>query len=427
MWFMDWEYVAGFLDGEGTVGMWAAQGRPSAITRLSWYNTHVQTLERLNDFIGYGSVRQKTWRSQRQGSKPIYELTIGTRAHLRPVLQQVIPYLIEKRSAAEAMLQHITTSADHIRLPRISAWAMGWSYMAAFLDGEGTVRLYNTRGRQGDSSGISWYNTYLPTLERMQAFLHGGHIHHRQRSGFNGTKLSHELTLSSKALMVVALEGMLPYLIQKRDKAEALLTHLMDNVDETRARNYGKLLEIPREELQRLYHDEGLTFEAIAERYNATFSGIARVFHLHGLTARESGGAFLKGTTKSPETIAKMKATRAKMWEDPEYAARMRAQLATGCHAPRTKGLPKPGMQGENHPMSKLTDTQRDEMRQKYATGETSLLRLAAEYGVSKKTVLNTVQDTLRLGSIVHVPGVQVRDPEPLLFTTGSITGEETV
>jgi predicted DNA-binding protein YlxM (UPF0122 family) len=229
----------------------------------------------------------------------------------------------------------------------------------------------------------------------MQAFLRGGQVYHRQRSGFNGTKLSHELSLGAKSVLVPALEGMLPYLIQKRDKAEALLAHLLNNVDETRLRNYGKLLEIPREELHRLYHKEGLTFEAIAERYDATFSGIARVFHLHGLAARPRGGAFLKGTTKSPETIAKMKASRAKLWADPAYAERMRAQLATGCHAPRTKGLPKPGMQGENHPQSKMTDAQRDEMRQRYGSGEASLKQLQAEYGVSKKTVLNVIHDKI--------------------------------
>jgi hypothetical protein len=395
MWDMDWEYVAGFLDGEGTVGMWASQGRPSAIHRLSWYNTHRPTLERLQRFMGYGFLRERKWKSERQGAKVMYELSIGTRAHLRPVLQQVIPYLIEKRQAAEALLLDITGPADPPYRQRASDWAMGWSYLAAFLDGEGTVHLYETRGRKGDSSGLSWYNTHLPTLVRMQAFLRGGQVYHRQHSGFNGTKLSHELCLRAKSVLVPALEGMLPYLIQKRDKADALLTHLLNNVDETRLRNYGKLLEIPREELHRLYHEEGLTFEAIAQRYDATFSGIARVFHLHGLAARPSGGAFLKGTTKSPETIAKMKAARAKLWADPAYAERMRVQLATGCHAPRTKGLPKPGMQGENHPRSKMTDAQRDEMRQKYRAGDGSLRELAMAYHVSKRTVLNVIHDKI--------------------------------
>jgi hypothetical protein len=403
MWDMDWEYVAGFLDGEGTVGSWASRGRPNAIHRLSWYNTHRPTLERLRDFMRYGSLRERTWHNPRRGTKPIYELTIGARVQVQAVLQHVIPYLIEKRFAAESLLQDVTTSDERIPPWRVSWWSMGWSYLAAFLDGEGSVHLYSARGRDGDISGLSWYNTYLPTLERMQAFLRGGHISHRQHSGFNGVKLSHELSLGAKSVLVPALEGMLPYLIQKRDKAEALLAHLLNNVDETRTRNYGKLLEIPRDELHRLYHEEGLTFEAIAQRYDATFSGIARVFHLHGLAARPSGGAFLKGTTKSPETIAKMKAARAKLWADPAYAERMRAQLATGCHAPRTKGLPKPGMQGENHPRSKMTDAQRDEMRQKYRAGDGSLAELAVEYHVSKRTALNVIHD--KIHRTVSTPG----------------------
>jgi DNA invertase Pin-like site-specific DNA recombinase len=104
----------------------------------------------------------------------------------------------------------------------------------------------------------------------------------------------------------------------------------------------------------------------------------------------------MKGSTKSPETIARMKATRAKMWEDPEYAARMRAQLIQGHKAPHTKGWTKPTIRGENHPRSKLTNAQTAEIRAQYAAGGTSLNRLATAYGVSQKTISNIIHDKIR-------------------------------
>ena len=312
---------------------------------------------------------------------------------------------------------------------------MEWSYIAGYFDGEGHVGLHPSRGRQGKNTKskittLCWYNSHRESLEAMREFMGVGFIGLGNGEGkgqFPGSrKFVYVLRISRKLALIRVIDAMLPHLLIKRDACLALRQHLIDHVNEKRAENFGKLLTIPREDLRRLYEDEGLTLAAIAERYQATGSGIARVFHLHGLVARGHADHF-KGVPKSEATRARMKASRAKMWEDPVFRAAQVANMQEGRRAAGYKmhGYhPKPGMQGEKHHMSKLTDAQRDEMRQKYATGETSLLRLAAEYGVSKKTVLNTVHGKIRVGSIVEVPEGQVVEAEQLTFNTFSVTQE---
>jgi hypothetical protein len=64
--------------------------------------------------------------------------------------------------------------------------------------------------------------------------------------------------------------------------------------------------------------------------------------------------------------------------------------------APRENSIDKQGKgrarggspRGAGHPQAKLTDDKVAEMRLSYASGGTSLNKLAAEYGVSKKAVL---------------------------------------
>jgi hypothetical protein len=281
---------------------------------------------------------------------------------------------------------------------------MNWSYIAGYFDGEGHVGLHPARGRNGKRTTtkittLCWYNSHRESLEAMREFMGVGFIgpgNGESTGKFPGSKKPvYTLRISRKLALIRVIDAMLPDLLVKHDACLALRQHLIDHVNEKRAENFGKLLAIPVEDYRRWYYDEGQSMGDIARSLGATPSGVGRIFRVHNLEARPAGGAFLKGTTKSPETRAKMKAARAKLWADPEYAARMRAQLVTGRHAKRRTGYTRPSTWGEHHHMSKLTDAQRDEIRQKYRAGEASLKQLQGEYGVSKKTVLNVIHDKI--------------------------------
>lgn len=62
----------------------------------------------------------------------------------------------------------------------------------------------------------------------------------------------------------------------------------------------------------------------------------------------------------------------------------------------QTKGRARGGSpRGERHHQAKLTDDQVINIRAAYATGNTSLNKLAMQYDVSKRTILNIVHRTI--------------------------------
>jgi predicted DNA-binding protein YlxM (UPF0122 family) len=280
-----------------------------------------------------------------------------------------------------------------------------WKWVACYLDCEGTVGLWDSRGKKGGIRSLNWYNTHLESLQMMQAFMGVGNVGGRWRSEKSlGKKKQYALTISNKRDIVYALTNLVPFLVIKRQAAEELLTHLVENVDDTRARNFGKLLAIAREDYERWYIHEGKSLSEIATLLDATPSGVYRVLRLYDIETRIAGGAHLRGTTKSPETIARMKVAKAKMWEDPEFRASQIASMQAGKAAGgfrQAKGYTKPAIQGEKHPRSKLSDADTAAIRTRYAAGGISLQALAEEKHVSKKTILNIVQYKIRTPDVL--------------------------
>ena len=284
---------------------------------------------------------------------------------------------------------------------------MDWSYIAGYFDGEGHVGLHKQTGRRGKVTTLSWYNSHLGSLKAMRDFMETGYIGLSRGGGkgsFEGSKkIVYVLRISRKIQLIRIIDAMLPHLIIKHDAALALREHLVEHVNEKRAANFGVLLAVPKTDYERWYLVERQSLAMIATHLHATPAGVLRLFKLHGIPLRPAGGSHLKGIPKSPETIARMKAARAKLWADPEYASRMRGQLIQGHKAPRKKGYAQPNNQGEKHHGSKLSNQQTAAIRQKYAAGGLSLMSLAVEYSVSKKTILNIIHGKIRKDSLAVV------------------------
>lgn len=58
-----------------------------------------------------------------------------------------------------------------------------------------------------------------------------------------------------------------------------------------------------------------------------------------------------------------------------------------------SKLYPERLKRGQDNPMSKLTQHQADEIREKYKTGKTSSIKLSKEYGLSKFGVLKIIHN----------------------------------
>jgi hypothetical protein len=107
-------YIAGLLDGEGSLGVYR---RPSAwlpYPELSITNTNLEVLEWLKSTVGVGHIRLVT-KDQRRATekwKQAYAWRITASGHIVALLQQIKPYLIIKRAQCQALLAYISYRHD---------------------------------------------------------------------------------------------------------------------------------------------------------------------------------------------------------------------------------------------------------------------------------------------------------------------------
>jgi hypothetical protein len=101
---ISWQYLAGFLDGEGSIGTTRTGKYRNVVGRVTIANTDQRLLELLKTQFG-GTISRRAQGSQ-PGWKPFASITWTNRGAQR-LLEQVLPYLIAKRPQAELCLQLI--------------------------------------------------------------------------------------------------------------------------------------------------------------------------------------------------------------------------------------------------------------------------------------------------------------------------------
>ena len=107
---MDWAYIAGFFDGEGSIclargGAYRYKGEPRVPTYrcgLRMTNTHEGVLHEIAAFAGVGAV----YRSHRPPRLPIFNYVVNG-SKCAPVLRGMLPHLVVKRARCELALVFI--------------------------------------------------------------------------------------------------------------------------------------------------------------------------------------------------------------------------------------------------------------------------------------------------------------------------------
>lgn len=131
---MDWGYVAGYFDGEGSVRFKAAPSRPDYIlVGLEWANTHLGSLEAMRDFMGCGRIQE----SAQGRNKPVYHLQIQRVEDVLRVGEQMLPHLIIKGDKLAEMMAWARENRK--ALPET------WGVLAA-AGVEEITRLYHEEG-----------------------------------------------------------------------------------------------------------------------------------------------------------------------------------------------------------------------------------------------------------------------------------------
>lgn len=147
---MNWDYLAGFIDGEGTITFWryrSAKGTPCLLPYLIVYQKDPAPLRAIRDFLGVGIYRE---------NGPINRYELRGKA-LLPVLRELSPRLLVKQRQADALIEFIEC--------RIKLAGKPYDDHCLALDPQ--MRDWNRRGDSGAHN--SW--KHLENLQNDQLAL----------------------------------------------------------------------------------------------------------------------------------------------------------------------------------------------------------------------------------------------------------------
>jgi len=148
---MNWSYVAGFFDGEGSVT------RNGNGYRVTIPQTHEGVLKEMRRFTGYGTVMKTTARQKHW--KQSWTFFISRQSLVKHFLNHVQPYLLVKRELVDQVLPVVTkmTEQNQEKLKRVRFY----KHEAARL----RLRGLSYRGI-GKRLGLDWGYVRRLTLSR---------------------------------------------------------------------------------------------------------------------------------------------------------------------------------------------------------------------------------------------------------------------
>jgi len=100
---MNWSYITGFFDGEGSAMMSTKNYQVS----ISFYNTHLATLQSIQEFIGCGRIGWIDRKTKQHGIKRQYILRISDHLDVLKLAKSLIGESIIKTEVLKKLIDHI--------------------------------------------------------------------------------------------------------------------------------------------------------------------------------------------------------------------------------------------------------------------------------------------------------------------------------
>ncbi len=103
---MDWSYVSGFFDGEGTVGIYDRNDTSRPHIRLQFSNTNRGCLAAIHAFLGCGNINGNGHKNEPNHAQG-YALVVADRESCLRVAMAMLPHSIIKREKLAEMIAYI--------------------------------------------------------------------------------------------------------------------------------------------------------------------------------------------------------------------------------------------------------------------------------------------------------------------------------
>ena len=112
---MNWEYIAGFFDGEGNVSVSKIskkQGKVVAYQVLvRFYNSDLNVLNKIREFLGYGKIYQNNKKTDDRNT--LYELTVSSKPQVQNTLTNLSKFSISKKEKIDYILKNFNFGYDN--------------------------------------------------------------------------------------------------------------------------------------------------------------------------------------------------------------------------------------------------------------------------------------------------------------------------
>lgn len=110
---MNWNYIAGFFDADGSVLILHDKRRDKTYFQLSFANTNIEVLERIKKFIKTGNIYRD---AKKPNCKQGYNLKIPKHQAVRRIARELIPRTIIKKSKLISAVEAIKARKWHHNL-----------------------------------------------------------------------------------------------------------------------------------------------------------------------------------------------------------------------------------------------------------------------------------------------------------------------
>lgn len=101
---ISWQYIAGFFDGEGYVGIIHSKRGP--VVSLTMTNTNLALLEMIKEFVGFGNIYEQKV-TNRFGKHPCHFLRFANHKGALRFAENILPYCVIKKQRIEALITAI--------------------------------------------------------------------------------------------------------------------------------------------------------------------------------------------------------------------------------------------------------------------------------------------------------------------------------
>jgi hypothetical protein len=152
-------YIAGIMDGEGSIFLFQARTRNNRIAiRMSVSNTDLDLLEWIREKTGIGSIVTKPSKNPKHKNANWWQANAEAAEH---VLTQILPYLVIKREQAEIALE----TQRRLRIPEMKidlTWQQEFFDRCQFLNRRGPAELNPPLPQRGQKAEPDFTLTATP-------------------------------------------------------------------------------------------------------------------------------------------------------------------------------------------------------------------------------------------------------------------------